>query len=294
MKYSKITIIGSIHMDMVTVSEQMPNKGETVFGTHFQTNPGGKGANQAIAAARLGGNVNLIGCVGNDAFGRELVDYFNTQNINVANVKFVEGQTGTATIIVSESDNSIIVVQGAGKHVTPDFIETKREVIAATDILLLQLEIPLESVIKAVEIAKEYNVTVILNPTPVRKLPVDLLQQVDYLTPNEHEWELLKEDFMPAHIMSKLIVTKGDEGVSFFKNDVEHKIPAYPINVVDTTGAGDTFNGAFAVALSKGASLKVACQFGNAAAALSTTKMGAQSGMPTSKQVEEFMKSFNR
>lgn len=288
-KAPKITIVGSINMDLVTITDQLPQMGETILGQQFQMNPGGKGANQAVASARLGADVQMIGSVGRDTFGKELLEHLKSEGIDVSNVEQVAEQTATASIIVSNKDNSIIVVPGANNHVTASFVEGKREAIAASDILIVQLEIPLEGVQKAVEIAKENGVTVILNPAPIRDLPADLLAKVDYVTPNEHEFKHLPVD----DLKEKVIMTKGSEGVSCIQGGNEMNIPAYTIDVVDTTGAGDSFNAGFAVALGKGFSVEAACRYGNAVAALSTTKLGAQTGMPTAAEVQAFIDSRN-
>lgn len=286
----KITVVGSINMDLVTITAQVPQIGETLLGKQFQMNPGGKGANQAVAAARLGADVRLIGCVGNDRFGQDILQHLRNEGVDVSDVEPVTAHTATATITVHNQDNSIIVVPAANHHVTASFVESKREVIQDSDILLVQLEILLEGVQKAVEIAKENGVTVILNPAPIQELPVQLIKQVDYLTPNEHEQVLLKQRFSEQELNGKLIVTKGSQGVSLMADGQELTIPAYKIGVVDTTGAGDSFNGALAVALSRGMTLNDACRYGNAVAALSTTKLGAQRGMPTGEEVEQFIK----
>ncbi|WP_019636592.1 ribokinase [Paenibacillus fonticola] len=286
----KITVVGSINMDLVTITAQVPQIGETLLGKQFQMNPGGKGANQAVAAARLGADVRLIGCVGNDRFGQDILQHLRNEGVDVSDVEPVTAHTATATITVHNQDNSIIVVPAANHHVTASFVESKREVIQDSDILLVQLEILLEGVQKAVEIAKENGVTVILNPAPIQELPVQLIKQVDYLTPNEHEQVLLKQRFSEQELNGKLIVTKGSQGVSLMADGQELTIPAYKIGVVDTTGAGDSFNGGLAVALSRGMTLNDACRYGNAVAALSTTKLGAQSGMPTGEEVEQFIK----
>ncbi|MBH5320483.1 ribokinase [Paenibacillus sp. GSMTC-2017] len=286
-----ITVVGSINMDLVTITSQVPKVGETLFGQHFQMNPGGKGANQAVAAARLGAHVQLIGCVGQDRFGTDLVEHLQKEGVNVANVEPVTEITATATIIVSHGDNSIIVVPGANNYVTAAFVESKREVIANSDLLIVQLETPLEGVMKAVEIAKENGVTVILNPAPIQDLPSELIRNIDYVTPNEHEQMLLKQNREEDELYGKLIVTKGSQGVSLTEEGKELIIPAYKIDVVDTTGAGDSFNGGLAVGLTKGLSLREACEYGNAVAALSTTKLGAQTGMPTAEEVEAFINS---
>lgn len=284
----KITVVGSINMDLVTITTQMPQMGETLLGKQFQMNPGGKGANQAVAAARLGADVRLIGCVGNDLFGQDILQHLRNEGIDVSDVEPVTYRTATATITVYNADNSIIVVPAANHHVTASFVESKREVIADSDVLLVQLEILLEGVQKAVEIAKENGVTVILNPAPIQELPAELIRQVDYLTPNEHEQMVLMQQ-LGEDIREKLIVTKGSQGLSFWQEGRELNVPAYKIDVVDTTGAGDSFNGGLAVALSQGMSLKAACDYGNAVAALSTTKLGAQTGMPTAEEVAQFI-----
>ncbi|MFF2886537.1 ribokinase [Paenibacillus sp. NPDC057967] len=287
----KITVVGSINMDLVTITSQVPKVGETLFGNRFQMNPGGKGANQAVAAARLGAHVQLIGCIGNDDFGQHILKHLQNEGVNVSNVEPVTDSTATATIVVADGDNSIIVVPAANNYVTAAFVESKREAIAASDILIVQLEIPLEGVQKAVEIAKENGVTVILNPAPIQELPSELIHDIDYLTPNEHEQTLLRQGRSEEELDGKLIVTKGSQGVSIREGGEDIHIPAFKINVVDTTGAGDSFNGGLALALSKGMPLRDACYYGNAVAAMSTTKLGAQTGMPTAAEVEAFMKS---
>lgn len=287
----KIIVIGSLNMDLVTITDQLPERGETLIGQHFQMNPGGKGANQAVAAARLGANTTMIGCVGNDAFGKKLMENLADNGVNIDNVEPVtHSTTGTATILVSEEDNRIIVTPGANNLVTVDFIESKREIIANSDVVILQLEIPLESVMRAVEIAKENDVKVILNPAPICELPHSLLQQVDYLTPNEHEKKLLIQNKQQEiELQEKLIITLGEHGVAFYEDGQQMNIPANKVQVIDTTGAGDSFNGALAVALSKGQSLREACVYSSAVAALSITKLGAQTGMPTAEEVNEFL-----
>jgi ribokinase len=299
MKKQKITVIGSINMDIVTKTTIIPKVGETVMGDAFFTIPGGKGANQAVAAARLGADVTLIGCVGEDAFGKELIEHLGKQGIMINNVKPVtHSSTGIASITLSNGDNSIIVVPGANYEVTPEVVKEHEQIILESDIVLLQLEIPLESVIEAVNLAKKHHKTVILNPAPIQPLPKELLQHVDYLTPNEHEQKLLLSandltDEELEQIKSKCIVTQGSKGVSIYKNE-EKLISGFKVEVIDTTGAGDSFNGALAVSLSNGASLESACQFANAVGALSVTKLGAQSGMPTKQEVEAFLSGTER
>jgi ribokinase len=195
-----------------------------------------------------------------------------------------------SSIIISDDDNRIIVVPGANQEVTPEWIIAHEEQIRKSDVLLLQLEIPLKSVVKATQIARKHNVLVLLNPAPYQKLPAELIEGVTYFTPNEHEFEqLLKEVSQEdmAILQEKSIVTKGEEGVEFFQDNQKTTINALKVDVVDTTGAGDTFNGALAVALSRKFPLKEAVIFASLAGSLSVTKLGAQTGMPSLKEVEE-------
>lgn len=291
----KITVIGSINMDLVTSTTQMPKVGETVIGQSFHTSPGGKGANQAVAAARLGADVTMIGGVGKDSFGQTLVEHLTNQGINTENImKVKDTSTGIASIIVSEADNSIIVVPGANHHITPEVIDKHEDKIIHSDIILLQLEIPLKSVIRAVELAKKHGVRTILNPAPIQKLPKELLEMVDYLTPNEHEQKLLFDsidgsDQEIEKYKEKCIVTQGSKGVMIYQNGQKIEIPSIQVEAVDTTGAGDSFNGALATALCDGRDIEEACRFANVIGAISVTKLGAQTGMPTKKEVEEFL-----
>ena len=291
----KITVIGSINMDLVTSTNRIPKVGETLLGVSFHTIPGGKGANQAVAAARLGADVTMIGAVGDDSFGKTLVSHLTNQGINTENIiKVKDTSTGIASIILSGGDNSIIVVSGANNQITPDIIEKNEDIILHSNILLLQLEIPLESVIRAVELAKKQKILTILNPAPIQKLPKELLEMVDYVTPNEHEQTMLFTSIDGTEqelekLKEKCIVTKGAKGVTVYKNGEYIEIPSIRVKAVDTTGAGDSFNGALAFALCEGAEIEDACRFANVVGAISVTKLGAQNGMPTKKEVEEFL-----
>lgn len=290
MKKPIITVVGSINMDLVTVTSKTPGKGETVLGERFYQIPGGKGANQAVACARLGAEVYMIGAVGTDSFGTSLKEHLQQEGIHVTNVKPVtHKETGIAAITVSEGDNRIIVVPGANEDVMPNDVEACEEMIAQSDICLIQLEIPLETVEKAAELAKKHGVTVILNPAPAQPLSKSLLDCVDWLTPNEHERPIIFQQVNEEAYANRLIVTEGEEGASVSINDELKQIQGYSVSVVDTTGAGDTFNGALAVALSKGMNVEEACRFANAAAALSVTKLGAQSAMPTETELYRFL-----
>ncbi|WP_026909218.1 ribokinase [Paucisalibacillus globulus] len=285
-----ITVVGSMNMDLTVTTLQMPEKGETVLGKEFATYPGGKGANQAVAAARLGATVHMIGAVGDDSFGKELLVKLQKEGIHTDAIEVKNDMsTGTATIILSEQDNRIIVAPGANAAVTPEIVEKQRKIIECSDIILVQLEIPMETVQYVTNLASDLNIPVIMNPAPYQDLPAQVLESATYITPNEVEALALFESVNNDSIQDKLIITKGSHGTCYYDNGNEVLIPAYKVNVQDTTGAGDTFNGALAVRLGGGASKEEAVSFANAAAALSITKVGAQSGMPTRKQVMEFI-----
>lgn len=293
---SKIVVIGSINMDLVTSANVFPKIGETILGTSFLTIPGGKGANQAVAAARLGADVTMIGCVGQDLFGQELLSHLKQQGVNVDCVEPVTGyQTGTASITIAEGDNHIIVVPGANYQVTPEMVAKYENAISDCQTMLLQLEIPMASVKKAIELGKKHGLKVILNPAPFMKLSEEVLESVDFITPNELEViELLSglPEAQKNRMMEKCIITKGSKGLTYVKDGQEMNIDCIMVDVVDTTGAGDSFNGAFALALTEGRTVEEACRFANVVGALSVTKLGAQSGMPTILEVEQFLDSM--
>lgn len=278
-------------MDMLTEIDKMPAQGETVLGGNFTTNPGGKGANQAIAAARLGADVSLVGAVGDDSFGKELLKHFANEQINTEGIEMIPGtSTGIATIIISENDNRIIVSSGANSFVTAEMIEEHKELIIQSDIILLQFEIPMETIKYTVNLAYEHHIPVIVNPAPYEDMPEDILTKAAYLTPNEGEAAEMEKQRAFEAVKNKLIITKGSEGVEFLSQDNEIiLIPARKVPVKDTTGAGDTFNGALAAELARGSGLKEAVAFANAAAALSVGKVGAQSGMPFKKEADQFL-----
>ncbi|WML57827.1 ribokinase [Neobacillus sp. PS2-9] len=292
MKKPIITVIGSLNMDLVTVTDRTPLQGETITGQSFSTYPGGKGANQAVAAARLGAEVHMLGKVGKDLFGTKLKEVLQQEGVNEESVEIATiKETGTASIIISGQDNRIIVVPGANSEVTPEWVIAHEETIINSNLLLLQLEIPLDSVIKITEIANKYQVPVILNPAPYQKLPKKLIDGVTYLTPNKHEYSQLLDEASGEEkdqIIAKSIVTKGEDGVEFQFHNQRITLNGVKVEVVDTTGAGDTFNGALAVELSKNKNLKDAVLFATMAATISVTKMGAQTGMPYVEELEKF------
>lgn len=285
----QIYVIGSMSMDLVVATSIVPGKGETVLGESFFTTPGGKGANQAVAAARLGQDVHMIGRIGNDTFGEDIFQNLKNNQINVEHVKPTEGPSGTAHITLVDNDNSIIVVPSANNEVTPDYVQ---EALASTqpgDIVLLQQEIPAETVETAVKYCYEHDVISILNPAPYREISDDVLEQVTYLTPNETESENMFEgdvDGALERYPDKLIVTLGELGAVYHNGLEQVEIKGFKREVKDTTGAGDTFNGALAVGLQKGYDLAEAVTFANLAASYSVTGMGAQGGMPTFEDLE--------
>ncbi|SMF90914.1 ribokinase [Paenibacillus uliginis N3/975] len=288
---AKITVVGSTAMDLVVTTSKRPGAGETVLGESFKTVPGGKGANQAVAAARLGAEVSMIGCVGDDHFGQLLLSNYKSNGVITDNVEPVTGmETGTAHIVLAEGDNSIVVVKAANDRVTPAYVDRAVDVIKASDIVLIQQEIPEETVIHVSELCAKYNVPLMLNPAPARPVPQVVVEKAAYITPNEHEAAILFGDEQLGEVLrrypNKLFVTEGKNGVRYFDGTQEVLVPGYKVEAVDTTGAGDTFNGAFAVALAEGMSLQNSLKFANRAASLSVMKFGAQGGMPTRSEVE--------
>lgn len=287
---ANIVVVGSINMDLVTTAERMPSRGETILGEGFHTYFGGKGANQAVAAARLGARVSMVGAVGSDAFGTEYLEHLRAEGINTGHVRTRPGlSSGVATIIVSEGDNCIIVTPGANATVSPDDIEKSRSLLSEADVVLVQLEIPAPAVEKVLQTAEEEQTPVILNPAPMQPLSPPYWDKAAYLTPNEQEFERLRSEYPAiAGRRENVVVTKGASGVSVFHADGrEEVIPVRTADVRDTTGAGDTFNGAFAAAVAEGMTLEDACWFANAASAISVEKAGAQTGMPLRAQIED-------
>ncbi|MCM3086980.1 ribokinase [Bhargavaea ginsengi] len=288
-----ITVVGSINMDLVVGTERFPKQGETVLGNLYTTVPGGKGANQAVAAARLGGTVRMIGAVGTDPFGDELVENLENEDVDVSRVKRVEGPSGIANILLSEGDNRIIVVPGANHQLTPEDIDHCEAAIASSELVVLQLEIPIPSVLRTLEIARRNQVPVILNPAPADGFSPEFLQYEPILTPNESEAAMMFgenwEQALEAH-PNRLIVTLGRDGARYYDGERHIVVPGIQENAVDTTGAGDTFNGALAVALAEMMRLEDAIRFANAAASLSVEQFGAQGGMPGRGQTVERMK----
>lgn len=281
----KVVVVGSINIDMVFTSDTRPKAGETVLGNSFDLIPGGKGANQAVAASKLGAETYMVGCVGNDSNGEFSLKNLQKMNVNTDGVKILDNvPTGVANIVVADNDNSIIVVSGANFEVNKEVVNNNLDLILSADIVLLQLEIPVEVVEYVVEICRENNVKVLLNPAPAAKLSISTIENVSYFTPNEHELSLLFKNQDTDQVLkrypNKLIVTLGSKGVKYYDGNEIKLIPSNKVNVVDTTGAGDTFCGGLAAALVRGDSIEDAIKFANKAASFTVTKLGAQSGMP--------------
>lgn len=286
----KVVVVGSINVDMVFTSDKRPKAGETVLGNTFSIIPGGKGANQAVAAAKLGAETYMVGCVGNDFNGEFSLNNMQNMNVNIKGVKIIDDvPTGVANIVVADNDNSIIVISGANFEVNKKIIDVNKSLVLSADIVLLQLEIPMDVVEYVIDICSKSNVKVLLNPAPACKLNDAVIKNATYITPNEHELKLIFNNDNTDEILkfypNKLIVTLGSKGVKYFDGNRIKQIPSIDVNVVDTTGAGDTFCGGLAAALVRGDNLEDAIKFANKAASFTVTKLGAQSGMPTLNQL---------
>ncbi|MGW7833271.1 ribokinase [Staphylococcus xylosus] len=285
----KIIVIGSASIDLVVQTEILPEAGETVMGKSFFTNPGGKGANQAVAAARLSNEVYMIGAVGDDDNGKQILSNLEQNNVNTTYMDIIENEkSGTAHITLFDDDNRIIVVPAANNYVTAESVLPKLENFSAGDIIVMQHEIPESTIKDVVDYAIDHDMKVILNPAPYRKLANTIIDKVTWLTPNETESELLFDNQVDDALKAyphKLIVTKGASGAMYY-SDSQQLVEGYKKQVVDTTGAGDTFNGALAVALIENKSLEQAVAFANLAGSYSVTGLGAQSAMPYRKDLE--------
>ena len=292
----KILVIGSSNTDMTVKSEKMPAPGETVLGGEFIMGPGGKGANQAVAARRLGGDVCFICKVGRDIFGDNAVAGYDREGIDTSHVLRSDKASGVALILVDKNaENSISVAPGANNDLTPEDIDSVADVIKASDYLILQLEIPVESVLRAAQIAHEAGVYVILNPAPACPLPAELFSYLSLITPNAGEVELMtgvtgelddKVAALRKMGVSDVIIPLGSRGSYVAPEGREAElVPALKVNAVDTTAAGDTFCGALCVALSEGKDLAEAARFATKASSLTVQKMGAQSSIPYRKDL---------
>jgi len=298
---AEIIVIGSLNADLVVRAPRFPAPGETISGEDLSIIPGGKGANQAVAAARQGASVAMVGRVGDDSFGPTLIQNLKDNNVNTNNVRKTGSATGTATIIVDSSgQNSIVLSPGANGRMTSADVETVS--FQDAELLLLQLEIPLETVVQAASIAHQNGLRVILNPAPARPLPDSLLANIDILVPNESELQLLSgkpvtdldsaesaANVLQEKGVNTIIVTLGGSGALLVSGEKSVHVPTFKVDVVDTTAAGDAFIGGLAAALLKGKSLEEAVRYGNASGALAATKFGAQPSLPTAEDVENLL-----
>lgn len=294
---NKIGIIGSINTDIVCETEIIPKVGETVIGNNFSTLHGGKGANEAVAAARLGANVNLIACVGDDDFSKNSIKNLKSEKINtdgITSLKNTKG--GIANITISNKNNQIIVIPGANEKLSPDLITKNTQKILECDIVGSQFEVPIDSVLLASQICKKNNIKFVLNPSPLKNYPHELFDNATFVIVNEIEITSINGYNPENHFEvlnkypNKLILTHGAKGC-FYSNGTEIvNIPAIKVNVIDTTGAGDTFLGSFMFAINKNLPINKSIEFANICAGLKTTKLGAQTGMPTIKEVKKYIK----
>lgn len=300
----KITVVGSSNMDLVVKSERIPVIGETILGGDFVMVPGGKGANQAVAAAKLGAKVYFVAKLGEDIFGTQSLSNFKKEGVNTTYVtQTKEAPSGVALITIDNSGNNVIVVApGANGTLSPDDVRQAESDIASSGALVAQLEVPIETIEFTAKMAHKHNVPFILDPAPARELSAELLGMVDVLTPNETEAQILtgievkdENSAMAAakkllkYGMKAVILTMGTSGFLLATSDETRFVPAKKVNAVDSTAAGDVFTGSLASGLAAGKTLLDAALFANHAAALSVTKIGAQSSIPALEQVKEFM-----
>ncbi|MTD41430.1 ribokinase [Erwinia sp. CPCC 100877] len=297
----KVVVLGSINMDMVMETDRLPKVGETLLGDTIDYYVGGKGANQAVAAARMGVPVSLIAKIGDDTFGSKVYRHLKQEQIDVEAVSTEKNIfTGVASIFKLKEDNAIVVLPGANMLLN-EVDAVINEKTTAQDVFLAQLEIPLETVKKGLALAKEAGAITILNPAPYSEAVIEMLPFVDIITPNETEFEgllgralsdpkKLEEEMLiwAEQYQTQLIVTRGGQGISYTTTNEVVTIPAEKVTVVDTTGAGDTFNGILAASLAQGKPLAEAIRLSGKGATLSVTKLGAQTGMPTLAEIEHW------
>lgn len=299
-----ILVIGSLNADISISMEKMPIIGETVFGEAIKYSNGGKGANQACAIGRLGGNVEMLGCIGNDDLGKSQILNLNKFNIKTENLKKQnDAPTGTAVIYVDkDGKNSIVVIPGANNLCDVEYLKEKEECLEKADFIVLQLEIPIETVEYSVKKGKELGKTIVLNPAPApEEISEEILQNVDYFTPNESELQRLAKldkmesiedvkrgaQFFIDKGVKNVMVTLGENGVLLVNKDGAQHFPAYKVKAIDTTAAGDCFNGAFVVGLSEGKTVEDSIVFANKASSIAVTRKGAQDSIPSRDEVEK-------
>lgn len=297
-----ILVIGSLNADLVMYTKRIPKIGETIKGEKFEINCGGKGANQAIAAAKLGGNVKMLGCVGNDANGEMLIKHCNSYHVDTSAIKTCDNTTGVAVITIVDGDNCIMLDSGANFDVTPQLIDENIELIKWADYCLFQFEIPIDSVLHGAKLAKSLGKTVIINPAPMCEFPKELLHYTDIFTPNETECEALlnkKIDSFEDAIkeinkmgVKNVIVTLGSDGCIYNNGNEIKKRDIIKTTVVDTTAAGDTFVSAVINSLAKGNDMDEAVYFATVASSITVSREGASKSIPTYEEVEKRIKEM--
>lgn len=301
---NKLVVLGSVNADHVLQVASFPRPGETLHGHSYCVIPGGKGANQAVAAARLGADIAFIACVGDDSFGHQMRDTFAREGMNTEAVMIEDNMpTGIAMIqVAATGENSICISAEANGCLTPERLAPHHHLIEQADTLLMQLETPMETIEAAAKIAKQAGTRVVLNPAPAQPLSDDLLQHLDMITPNETEAELLTgvkvdnvttaqqaADALHAKGIKRVLITLGSQGVWLSDNGKGRQVPGFRVDAKDTTAAGDTFNGALLTALQEGREMEEAIRFAHAAAAISVTRFGAQTSIPHRREVERFL-----
>lgn len=301
--HNRVAVVGSLNIDLVVELDRMPNPGETVFGSTLERHPGGKGLNQAVAAARLESEVHMIGAVGDDGSGDWLMDVVRREGIHAGGIAVASGTSGTALIEVdAKGENRIIVISGANERVSPAAVSEHLRSLSAVDVVLTQGEVPIEVMIAAAEAGKKVGAQVVVNPAPVRDYPKELLASVDILVPNEHEAQAMTG--MPTDNMvdaveaaralqergpTCVIITRGEKGAVWSSAEGSGQAAAFKVNAVDTVAAGDAFCGGLAAGLARGASLAEALRWGSAAGALAATGRGAVPSLPGLAQVTELL-----
>ncbi|MBD1383342.1 ribokinase [Metabacillus arenae] len=302
---ANILVVGSLNMDLLIRVNELPKKGETLLGGPITEIPGGKGANQAVAISKMNTSVGILGSIGKDSYGNALLKSLEDHKVGTRYISRSDNKTGTAIVIVDEKgSNQIVVSPGANLDLTPELVFKNKKAIEEADIVVMQLEIPLETVHFTLELAKKMDKITILNPAPAIKLSEDILKNVDILIPNEHELKLLSNNWIEGafndpikasceELLEKkvktIIVTLGEKGCFLMNGMDEQTFPAYKVDAVDTTGAGECFIGGFTSTYLKTMDLHDSIQSAIKASAISVTRSGAQNAMPTQKEVETFL-----
>lgn len=301
----KILVVGSMNMDMVFKTDRYPKKGETVIGREFQLVPGGKGSNQASAIGKLGGDVSFISVCGHDYYGDILLKSLKENGVDMKNISRIGDTTGVAAITIEgDGDNRIIVIPGANGKLTPEIVDSYQEDIRDARVVLLQMEIPLETVLHTIDLAYQFKTEVILDPAPAQPLPEEIYRKINYILPNEGELDQLTAGFnlttreerverLLELGVGAVLITAGGEGVYYFTGNGQKHYPAIKVDVVDTTAAGDAFAGAFAFGLQQGWSIDRAIKYANVVGGLTVTKLGAQSSLSSREEVTDFIRRRN-